>query len=91
MRAYGNGTPQQCVHNLMSIVRGECPFERCKGMASDITGQPLTSVFGEMVTEVYWNINNYEPRAKAENINLIIQDYIKGKTTLSAALNTNGG
>jgi len=91
MRAYGNGTPQQCVHNLMSMVRGECPFERCKGLASDIAGQPITSVFGEMITEVYWNINNYEPRARSENVNMIITDYLEGKTVLSSRLVTNGG
>lgn len=89
MRAYGNGTPQQCVLNLMSMVRGECPFERCKGLADDLSGQPVTGVFGEIITEVAWNIKNYEPRAQAEDINLIMQDFLKGKFTLGATVLTS--
>lgn len=91
MKAYGNGTPQQCVLNLMSMVKGECPYERCKGLDDSLSGQPVTGVFGEVVTEVYWNLQNYEPRAKEQDINLIMQDFIRGKATIATSLITNGG
>ena len=32
MKAAGNGTPKQCVENLLSMVRGENPMERVKGI-----------------------------------------------------------
>ena len=91
MKAYGNGTPQQCVFNLLSMIRGECPYERCKGLADDLSGQPVTGVFGEVVTEAIWNIQNYEPRAKEQDINLIMRDFLQGKFTIGTSILTNGG
>ena len=91
MLSAGNGTPQQCVLNLMSIIKGEAPFERCKGLSAEIADKPLTSSFGEVVTETSWNIIYYEPRAKDENISMVVEDAIRGRYRAAAAIVTNGG
>ena len=39
MLAKGNGTPIQCVQNLLSIIRGEVPFERVKGLDARLIDQ----------------------------------------------------
>lgn len=91
MLSVGNGTAQQCVFNLMSIIKGEAPFERCKGLSPEIADKPLTSSFGEIVTETAWNVMYYEPRAKDENISMVVEDAIRGKYRVAAALSTTGG
>ena len=40
MKAKGNGSPEQCVENLLLIVRGEVPFERLKGIDATLTDRP---------------------------------------------------
>ncbi len=91
MLAVGNGTPQQCVFNLLSIVRGENPYERCKGMSAELSDQPLTKVMGEIVTEAIWNVKNYEPRADAEDINLVMDDVLKGRYLVGTMVSTGNG
>ena len=91
MLAAGNGKPEQCVFNLMSIIKGEAPFERCKGISAEVSDKPLTASFGEVVTETSWNIMYYEPRAKDQNISMVVEDAIRGRYRAAAAIETNGG
>ncbi len=91
MLAAGNGTPQQCVFNLLSIVRGENPFERCKGMSAELSDAPLSQVMGEVVTEAAWNVKNYEPRAETEDINLVMEDVLRGRYRIGTGIITGNG
>lgn len=77
MLGKGNGEPMQCVSNLLRMTRGECVYDRLKGidpriidMNADI-GKPL------MVADAKWLIKTYEPRVDVNNIN--IQDLVAGE------------
>lgn len=91
MLSTGNGTPQQCVFNLLSIVQGENPYERCKGLSAEISDQPLTQAMGMVITESEWNVKNYEPRADVEDINLVMEDVIKGRFGIGTGIKTGNG
>jgi hypothetical protein len=86
MRAHGNGAPEVCVRNLLSIVAGENPYERCKGVSVDLTDKPAT-LAGEVAAEVGWVVGEYEPRAEEEDIVLIVDDVLNGGFKLAAEVN----
>jgi len=90
MRAYGNGSAQQCAFNLLSTIRGECPYERCKGLSAEISDLPMTGAFGEIVTEASWNLRYYEPRVKPQDINLVMQDFLTAKFRIATTFTTEG-
>lgn len=79
MLANGNGTPQQCLFNLLSIVRGENPYERCKGLPADISDRPSATSFGAITTEAIWNARYYEPRAHIEDVLPVAEKALSGK------------
>ncbi|MBQ7564593.1 MAG: early E1A protein [Lachnospiraceae bacterium] len=90
MVATGNGTAQQCVHNLLSIIRGENPYERCKGIDSGLTDKPFTGSFGLLVEEANWVIKNYEPRATSEDATVMIEDVLQGRFRIAASVLSGG-
>lgn len=75
----GNGEPKRCVENLVSIVRGEVPFDRVRGIDARIIDKPSEEAAQELEQEALWNVETYEPRANAES------------TTITAKLDDNGG
>lgn len=79
MLSSGNGTAQQCLFNLLSITRGECPYERCKGLPAEVSDSPSTSTFGQIATESIWNARYYEPRAEIDDVLPIAEDALKGR------------
>ena len=70
MQAKGNGTPAQCVGNLLRLIRGEVPFERLKGMNPRLIDKPSSEAAPELMADAEWLIENYEPRVKLESIDL---------------------
>ena len=87
MLASGNGTPQQCVRNLLSIIQGEAPYERCKGVDADLTEQPST-LAGMVAAEVVQVLEEYEPRIDEDEIMLTVEDVLSGKFFLKAEITT---
>lgn len=70
MKASGNGDPMQCVSNLIRIVRGENPYERCKGLDPRLIDKPY-SVYEEAIRkDVLWNIRTYEPRVDVDKVDI---------------------
>ena len=63
----GNGDPKRCVENLVSIVRGEVPFDRVRGIDARIIDGPSEEAGEELEAEAIWNIETYEPRVNADN------------------------
>lgn len=90
MLATGNGTAGQCARNLLSIVRGECPYERCKGLDADLTDAPMTGVFGRVAEDVSWVLKYYEPRVSPEDTSLMIENVLQGKFKIGAAMSIGG-
>lgn len=62
MKASGNGTPQQCVQNLIRITRGEVPYERIKGLNADIIDKPANISSAMLQADVEFLVETYEPR-----------------------------
>ena len=58
MKAYGNGTPETCVSNLCSLLRGEVD-----GRLIDKSG-----VSEEMTEDIKWLVKEYEPRVDVDDI-----------------------
>lgn len=70
MKASGNGEPMQCVENLLRITRGECPYDRIKGIDPTLIDQPTEIVAPLMQAEAKWLIKTYEPRVNADDVNI---------------------
>lgn len=70
MQASGNGHPMQCVANLLRIVRGECVYDRVKGIDPSYIDQPITIVKPLAIADAKWLIKTYEPRVDVNNIDI---------------------
>lgn len=86
MLSTGNGTPQQCAANLLMMIRGECPYDRLRGLDGDITDAPVTGAFGLVAEDVGWTLKYYEPRADAQDTALLMEDVIKGKFRIGTSI-----
>lgn len=70
MKSSGNGEPMQCVANLLRITRGECPYDRIKGIDPTLIDQPTEIVAPLMQAEAKWLIKTYEPRVNADDVDI---------------------
>lgn len=70
MKASGNGEPMQCVGNLLRMVRGECPYDRVKGMDPSLIDQPTEIAAPLVQAEAKWLIKTYEPRVNADHVDV---------------------
>lgn len=79
MIANGNGKTQRCVQNLLRMFRGECPYERVKGLDPRMIDKPLTTVEPEIRQDAEWLIETYEPRVNTINsISISAEDAVVG-------------
>lgn len=83
MLAKGNGTPIQCVQNLLSIIRGEVPFERVKGLDARLIDQPHLEAKDSLVEDAKWLIATYEPRVNVEDIMIVATESEGGDFVLN--------
>ena len=70
MQKTGNGNTDTCVNNLLQLMRGEIPLDQLRGIRADIIDQPATTAAPLYAASARWLIDNYEPRAAFDNINL---------------------
>ena len=70
MKASGNGTPQQCVANLMNLYQYEVPYARLKGMDPSIIDLPTDEAEVTAKNHASWLIENYEPRVTVNDIKI---------------------
>lgn len=66
----GNGRPEQCVANLISMSRGECPYDRIKGINPDFVGMVYAEAKAQIKSDIKWLIRTYEPRVAIDNIDV---------------------
>ncbi len=70
MKASGNGTPQQCVANLVNLFQYEVPFARLKGMDPSIVDLPTDEAEVTAKNHVSWLIETYEPRVTLNDVEI---------------------
>ena len=70
MLASGNGNAMQCVANLVRIVRGECVYDRVKGIDSTLIDKPGDIAIPLMKEDIRWLIKTYEPRIDLDSVDL---------------------
>lgn len=88
MKASGNGTVHQCIMNLLRMVRGECPYERVKGLDPRHTDKPTETVAQDIQQDAFWLIETYEPRAAVESVDVSAAD---AEGALRISVNLEGG
>ena len=74
MKASGNGTPQQCVANLINLYQNEVPYARLKGMDPSIVDMPQDEAEVTAKNHVSWLIENYEPRVTVNDVEISYTD-----------------
>lgn len=70
MKASGNGTPETCVQNLLKTIRGEVPYERLKGIDRTLIDRPSELAAPDLVADVQWVVETYEPRVNLSAVDL---------------------
>ena len=90
MKASGNGEPMQCVGNLLRIVRGECPYDRIKGMDPTLIDQPTEIAAPLMQAEAKWLIKTYEPRVNADAVDVSAISAQEGSFALNVDTTVTG-
>lgn len=70
MKASGNGTPEQCVDNLLKTFRGEVPYERVKGLDPRMIDRPIVESEPDIQQDADWLLYTYEPRVTVNGINV---------------------
>lgn len=68
--ATGEKAVLQRVQNLLSIRKGEVAYARDMGIDPDLIDKPSAGMIGLLTNEVNELINEYEPNAKLEYIEL---------------------
>lgn len=66
----GNGETKTCVGNLMRLTRGEVHLDQLRGIRADLIDQPATTAAAFYSANVRWMIDQYEPRAEFDSLNL---------------------
>lgn len=70
MLSNGNGNPMQCVSNLVRIVRGECVYDRVKGVDPTLIDKPGNIANPLLKEDIRWLIRTYEPRVNLDSVDL---------------------
>lgn len=82
----GNGEPKKCVENLASIIRGEVPFDRVRGIDARIIDMPSEEAMQTFEEEIRWNIETYEPRVDANNTTINVSQDDEGELVLDIGI-----
>lgn len=86
MLASGNGNKQTCVNNLLSIIRGEIPYDRLRGLDARIIDKPGGEADDELRQDAVWVLETYEPRAEVQQIQVTRDDAANGQFSVSAQI-----
>lgn len=78
MRGSGNGDVALCAENLLRIFRGENPYERIKGIDARSLDKPALDAEAEILQDAEFCIENYEPRAQIDSLDVYGLDRERG-------------
>lgn len=70
MLSRGNGNPMNCISNLLRITRGECAYDRIKGIDSRVQDMPSETAKPLIMADAKWLIQRYEPRVNVESLDI---------------------
>lgn len=70
MLASGNGEVTVCVTNLMAMRRGECAYERVKGIDQDIINEVEEAAELDLLEDAEFVIEIYEERVSLDSIEI---------------------
>ena len=70
MLASGNGDITTCVTNLLSMRRGECAYERVKGLDQDIINETEEAAELDLLEDAEFVIEVFEERVSLEDIEI---------------------
>lgn len=82
MRKEGNGNPEVCAGNLMRAVRGECAYDRVKGIGARIIDMPAEEAELEAQEDARWNIETYETRIDVEEVVVSVEVSPEGELSI---------
>lgn len=78
----GNGQPKKCIENLLSIVRGEIPFDRVRGLDARLIDSPSETAKAEFEQDARWNVKTYEPRINVDTVKFDVKKAKSGDFTV---------
>jgi ethanolamine ammonia-lyase small subunit len=90
MRKKGNGEPSQCALNLVSCLRGECCYERLKGVDSSLLGSLSANAVTKLTEDVLWILSTYETRASFSFNEIVVSPDGRVGLALDAVGEANG-
>lgn len=70
MLASGNSDIMTCISNLFSLRRGECAYERVKGIDQDIIDENIMSAEIDLLEDAEFVVDQYEPRVSIDSMNI---------------------
>lgn len=70
MLAKGNSDVTTCVTNLMAMRRGECAYERVKGIDQDIINEVIDEAEIDLIEDAEFLIEQFEERVSLDNIEI---------------------
>lgn len=70
MLANGNSNVAVCVHNLLLLTRGEVPYDRIRGIDSNILDKPVDEAQPLLEEDIRWLLETYEPRADLSDLEI---------------------
>ena len=70
MLASGNGNITTCVTNLMAMRRGECAYERVKGLDQDIINETEEAAELDLLEDAEFVIEVFEERVSLEDMEI---------------------
>ena len=70
MLASGNGDVTTCVTNLMAMRRGECAYERVKGIDQDIINEVEEAAELDLLEDAEFVVEQYEERVSLDSIEI---------------------
>nr|DAG65229.1 MAG TPA: lysozyme [Caudoviricetes sp.] len=86
MKGHGNGDVALCAENLLRIFRGENPYERVKGIDARSLDKPALDAEAEILQDAEFCIENYEPRAQIDSLDVYGLDRERGDFRVVAAV-----
>lgn len=86
MKGHGNGDVALCSENLLRIFRGENPYERIKGIDARSLDKPALDAEAEILQDAEFCIENYEPRAQIDSLDVYGLDRKRGDFRVVAAV-----